>query len=261
VRGQVCKRIARRLREAGVSDLDAYRRRLEADPEEWHRLDSFCRITISRFCRDRPVFDWLARVGFPGLADAALAMGRNKLICWSAGCGGGEEPYTLRILWDLCLAGRFPGLELDIVATDADPVMLDRARRATYSAGCLREVPHPWIGRAFADGVGEFRLRQDFRHDIQFIRQDIRQEMPVGPFDLVLCRNLAFTYFDKAVQRNLLSRISRRMVNGGILIIGRNETLPGGVSGFEIEKGASAVCRFMNGHLHKQERAVDQRTT
>lgn len=227
-----------------MSDLNAYRRRLEADPEEWRRLDSFCRITISRFCRDRLIFDWLERVGFPALADAALAMGRNKITCWSAGCGSGEEPYTLRILWELCLADRFPSLRLDIVATDADSVVLNRARRAIYSAGCLREVPRARIEQAFVVRDGEYRLREEFRHGVRFIRQDIRRETPAGPFDLVFCRNLAFTYFDEAVQRRLLTRISHRMVRGGILIIGRNESLPSEVDGFKIEKDAPGLYRY-----------------
>ena len=62
VRGQVCKRIGRRLRALDLPDHGAYRQLLDADPGEWATLDSFCRITISRFCRDRQVIDWLEQV-------------------------------------------------------------------------------------------------------------------------------------------------------------------------------------------------------
>jgi chemotaxis protein methyltransferase CheR len=244
VRGQVCKRVARRMRTLGLADLDAYRRRLEADPGEWGRLDSFCRITISRFCRDRPVFEWLERTGLPELASIASAEGRNALSCWSAGCGSGEEPYTLRILWDLCLAARFPALQFEIVATDADTAMLARARQAVYPAGCLRELPRTWIEQAFARMGDEYRLREPFRHGVRFVRQDIRREMPAGPFDVVLCRNLVFTYFDRTVQRSVLSRTARRMSRGGILVIGRNETLPEGSNGFRMAAGASGIFRL-----------------
>ncbi len=254
VRNQVCKRIARRLRTLALADFDAYRHRLATDPEEWRRLDTFCRITISRFCRDRPVFDWLERVGLPALADAAVATGRKKLFCWSAGCGSGEEPYTLRILWDLCLADRFPSLSLDIVASDADSGVLERARCAVYSAGCLREVPRDWIERAFVARDDQYRLRRTFRHGVQFVRQDIRQKLPAGRFDLVLCRNLVFTYFDEAVQRRLLTRITSRMTNHGILVIGRRETLPGGVDGFKIAKGVPGIFRFASNQRHNHER-------
>jgi hypothetical protein len=53
VRRQVCKRINRRIKELGLADVAAYREHLERVPEEWPRLDALCRITISRFYRDR----------------------------------------------------------------------------------------------------------------------------------------------------------------------------------------------------------------
>jgi chemotaxis protein methyltransferase CheR len=243
VRGQVCKRIGRRLRALEVPDLAAYRRLLDDDPGEWAALDSLCRITISRFCRDRPVFEWLEKIGLPDLVGGVLAQGRTALRCWSAGCGGGEEPYTLRILWEECLASRFPALRLDVVATDAAPAMLARARRAAYQAGTLRELPESWVADAFTLSDGEYRLRERFRTGIRFLRQDIRRRMPSGSFDLVLCRNLAFTYFDEAGQRSVLGRIARRMIDGGILIVGRKENIPGDAAAFLPQPGAPGAYR------------------
>jgi chemotaxis protein methyltransferase CheR len=53
--------------------------------------------------------------------------------------------------------------------------------------------------------------------------------MPAGSFDLVLCRNLAFTYFDEEGQREVLRGIDERLVAGGYLVLGAHESLPGGV--------------------------------
>ena len=50
--------------------------------------------------------------------------------------------------------------------------------------------------------------------------------MPDGPFDLILCRNLAFTYFDAAIQATILDGLSRRLCPGGFLVIGSHENLP-----------------------------------
>jgi chemotaxis protein methyltransferase CheR len=244
VRGQVCKRIARRMRVLDMPDFDAYQRLLEADRNEWIELDSLCRITISRFCRDRQVFEWLEQTGLPDLAGKTIAQGRSLLRCWSAGCGGGEEAYTLRILWDLGLASRFPAICFDIVATDAAPAMLARARRAVYQAGTLRELPESRVADAFTRVQEEYRLRQEFRTGIRFLRQDIRQRMPRGPFDLVLCRNLVFTYFDEAGQRSVLRRIARRMAAGGILLVGRNERLPVDASKFSENHTAPGAYRY-----------------
>jgi chemotaxis protein methyltransferase CheR len=244
VRGQVCKRIARRMHALDLPDPGAYRQLLDADPAEWAKLESFCRITISRFCRDRQVFEWLGKAALPGLANRALAQDRAMLRCWSAGCGGGEEPYTLRILWDLCLASRFPALRFDIVATDVDPAMLARARRAVYRAGTLRELSESLVAGTFTRTQDEYRLRQAFQTGIRFLRQDIRQRMPRGPFDLVLCRNLVFTYFDEAGQRRVLRRIARRMTAGGVLLVGRNERLPADAADFGEDNAAPGAYHY-----------------
>ncbi len=59
VRAQVCKRIGRRMTGLGLSEFSSYRSYLEETPEEWSTLDTLCRITISRFYRDRDVFEHL----------------------------------------------------------------------------------------------------------------------------------------------------------------------------------------------------------
>jgi hypothetical protein len=61
---------------------------------------------------------------------------------------------------------------------------------------------------------------------VEFLVQDIRQEQPAEPFDLILCRNLVFTYLDEAWQRQLLSRMRERVVTSGVLVLGRHEELP-----------------------------------
>jgi chemotaxis protein methyltransferase CheR len=226
VRRQVCKRVDRRLAELGLASADAYRPYLAAHPSEWTRLDAMCRIPISRFSRDRAVFERLASEVLPILADACTARGASTLRAWSAGCASGEEPYSLKLLWQLEVRARYPAIALEIVATDAEPHMLERARRARYGASSLRTLPAGWIERAFRPVDGQHQLRPEFTTGIELRCEDIRECCPVGPFDLVLCRNLAFTYFDDELQRDTLTRLADRLVAGGFLVIGSHESLP-----------------------------------
>ncbi|MDH3859210.1 MAG: methyltransferase domain-containing protein, partial [Gammaproteobacteria bacterium] len=55
---------------------------------------------------------------------------------------------------------------------------------------------------------------------------------PTETFDLVLCRNLVFTYFDEDLQRNILDRMLGVLKPDGALVIGIHERLPEGVGGF-----------------------------
>jgi chemotaxis protein methyltransferase CheR len=99
VHRRVCKRLKRRILELGLNDLAAYRRWLEADPAEWCAFDECCHITISRFFRDRGVFEALRKQVLPDIAARAVHEKRRARIR-SAGCASGEEPYTLKIIWD-----------------------------------------------------------------------------------------------------------------------------------------------------------------
>ena len=94
VRRQVCRRLAVRIRTLGLSDVAAYRARLEADPAEWVEFRNCLPITISRFFRDREVFRALAQEVLPALADGVRQAGQRVLRAWSAGCASGEEPYS-----------------------------------------------------------------------------------------------------------------------------------------------------------------------
>jgi chemotaxis protein methyltransferase CheR len=231
VRKQVCKRVDRRIRDLGLAGVEAYQAYLEEHTDEWEQLDSLCRITISRFCRDKEVFAVLAEEVLPSLVRGVRERGDTTLRIWSAGCGSGEEPYTLAILWAVDLQSRFPEISIDIVATDADPNMMRRARDACYEFGSLKDLPESLRDRVFAREDDAYCLKPEYKRNIEFLEQDIRRELPVGPFDLILCRNLVFTYFDDAVQLKTLSRIVDAMHDNAALVIGAHEKLPEGAKG------------------------------
>ncbi len=226
VRRQVCRRLVRRAGELKLSGLDAYRGYLLDHPGEWPRVAEACRVTISRFYRDRGVFDALRHTVLPELAHQARRRGAPALRIWSAGCASGEETWSLRLAWTLDAGRPFADLPLAIVATDADPHLLERARRAVYPASALRELPSGWHEEAFERVEAGFLLRERFRVGIDFRCEDLGKTAPAGPFDAVLCRNLAFTYFDTDAQRAVLDTVLERLVDGGALVVGGHETPP-----------------------------------
>jgi chemotaxis protein methyltransferase CheR len=242
VRRIVCKRLARRLRELGLPDLAAYRAFLESHPGEWDVLDGYCRIPISRFYRDRGVFGSLEQDVLPALARAAVAAGRDGLACWSACCASGEEPYTLAMLWRLRLQPRFPGLGCRIVATDIEAHLLERARAGCYRASSLKALPPELLAEAFTHRGEELCIRDALRA-IEFRQQDIREAVPEGEFDLILCRNAALTYFEPALQHEVMRRVVAPLRPGGALVVGIHESLPAGLPGVMLWNGARAIYR------------------
>lgn len=243
VRRQVCRRISRRIGELGLADAAAYRGRLESEQAEWHALADLCTIPISRFYRDAAVFDCLGGSVLPALAEAALERGARRLECWSAGCASGEEPYTLAIQWRLALAARFPGIGLRVLGTDVDARLLERARAACYKASSIDALPAAWREHAFERRGALFCLLQDLRTDVELRREDLLAELPRQEFDLILCRNLAFTYFSDESACNALERLASRLRRGGALVVGLHEQLPQPPAEFQPWPGCRAIYR------------------
>ena len=104
--------------------------------------------------------------------------------------------------------------------------MLARARTGCYPRGSLKEMPDRLRELAFVRHEGLFCVRPECRAGIEFAQQDVRIAQPDGLFDLILCRNLVFTYFARVLQAALLERLVDRLRPGGGLVIGRGERLP-----------------------------------
>lgn len=225
VRRQVCKRIQRRIDALAIT-LDDYREQVIGDPTERRRLDGYCRVTISRFYRDQATWQRLEQEWLPALARDALEQGRSALCAWSIGCASGEEPYTLALLWTLRLSQGFPGVALDILATDSDAAMLERSEHACYAGGSLKHLPAQWREAGFEIRGHEHCLLPEYRTSVRLLRHDVRNPPPAARFDLILCRNLVFTYFEEALQREVLDGLAAAIRPAGVLVLGTHEALP-----------------------------------
>ncbi len=211
-----------------LPDLASYRAYLAAHTEEWAVLDSLCLIPISRFYRDRRVFDVLFRDYLPAIARAATTA---TVECWSAGCASGEEAYTILIGWKLLVGAEEPAPPLHMLGTDADPTLIERARDACYPPSALKDLPSDWLAVAFQQSPEGCLLRAEFRQGADFLCQNLREALPSQSFDVILCRNFVFTYFDSDMQRTMVDRLTSRLSERGLLVIGATETLPEGCAG------------------------------
>jgi chemotaxis protein methyltransferase CheR len=227
VRTQVCKRLYRRLGELELIDLKNYRKYLQDNPLEWHILDSLCRITISRFYRDKRTFDTLRSEILPELIQNAMPQGDKILSCWCIGAASGEEPYSVSLIWDTSINKQ--DIDLKILATDVDEHMINRASYGCYPASSIRELPAAITNRAFTRENELFCIKEVFKKRVKFLQQDVRTEQPRSSFDLIFCRNLVFTYFSCELQKEILRKILQHLKTGGALVIGSHEKLPANV--------------------------------
>ncbi|RPJ07699.1 MAG: hypothetical protein EHM36_06490, partial [Deltaproteobacteria bacterium] len=102
----------------------------------------------------------------------------------------------------------------------------ERAKAGKYKDSSLKEVPEEIRTRFFAFENGFYALDKSIRESIHFRRHDILRDEPFPEMDIVFCRNLAFTYFSKESQVEVLKRIAFSLREEGYLVIGRDEGLP-----------------------------------
>jgi chemotaxis protein methyltransferase CheR len=213
-RDQMERRIKTWVERREGGDLATYLVRLRKDPTE---LDAFLdRVTInvSHLWRHGDQFTALADHVLPELAQ----MGRVR--AWSAGSSYGAEAYTIAAV----AREAVPNARVEIRGTDLDKRMIERARRAEFSADDMRQVPPAVIKRHFEplpDGgaVAGKNLQRMVRFDVGDL---LRMRVSPASFELILCRNTVI-YFTEEVRDALHTRLADALVPGGYLVVGASE--------------------------------------
>lgn len=237
------RRITARMRRVDASTFGAYLERLSADGEEGQALLDALSINVTSFFRNPPMWEALR----PVLRE--LSTSRRRVRLWSAACSDGREAYSLAML-----ALSDPEVEearLSITATDINEAALRRAEEGRYRSTRTTDIADQLSP---LDDVDAYVDREEDRFSIEpavkrlvdFRRHDLIRDDPLGPFDLVLCRNL-FIYIDPARKAPVLETIDASLAPRGYLVIGMAETLPSAYRGsFETVADRSRIHRRLD---------------
>jgi chemotaxis protein methyltransferase CheR len=195
-KSQVIKRIRNRMQELHLSGgYSQYKTYLQANPGEWDHLEKLCDVTISKFFRDRALWDYLRR---DLLKNLLLSNDDRNVTIWSAGCCNGEEPYSIALTVQMIAEENPYNSPVSILATDRNRQVLERAKKRKYPAGALNELTQDEINSYFNKTREEtevYTLQDRIAINVEFECRDIRTSLPDQTFDILFCRNIAFTYF------------------------------------------------------------------
>jgi chemotaxis methyl-accepting protein methylase len=231
-----------RLRELGIDGYGDYLEILRSASREAALLPDLMRVTVSRFFREQEVWQEAAERILPDLV--AEDPGAGRLLAWSAGCCGGEEPFSLALLWLEHLQPLHPAWSLEIIATDIDAASLQRAQSALYRGETLREVPRGVRERWFSREDALWRLDGKARSLVRFEERNLLTDPPPQGVDLLLCRYLAFTYYTGERLRAAVQRLWEALRPGGVLMVGAKEFISGpALELFEAEVGSRVFYR------------------
>jgi chemotaxis protein methyltransferase CheR len=174
------------------------------------------------------------------LLGAELAGASGPLRLWSAGCATGEEPYSLALA--LLVAGRDRD-EDRVLGTDVSARALATARAGVYGARATRRLPPDLAARWFQDTGEGARVDARLARRVAFLRHNLLDPPPPGPFDAVACRNVLI-YFEAEVAAAALRRLAEAVRPGGWLLLGPVELPLAGGLGFEwVERGGATLLR------------------
>lgn len=213
-------RVEARMRGLGIADFSRYLELIRSDAAEAAALPDLMRVTVSRFFREHACWDALSRQVLPGMLRGRA---EGEFRVWSAGCCGGEEPYSLAIVWLENFSQDYPGISFGVMATDIDGESLSRARRGIYGKGSLREVPAAMIDKYFLQEKGLFRIRDEVRALVRFEERNLLSDPPPKGIDLLLCRYLAFTYYQGERLEAAAGRLKEALSPAGVLMAGLKE--------------------------------------
>ncbi len=222
----VLRRLAARLRAAGVADLAGYCRRLDADPGEIRRLVEALTVNVSEFFRNPGTFRALTREVLPALVAQRRAEGGRSIRVWSAGCATGEEPYSLAITFCEHLGEALRDFLVAIYATDVDAPSLAAARAGRYRPPSLARLPRHILRRYFEADPRGLRVCKPVRRMVHFRQHDLLDPAPFRRVDLVVCRNVLI-YMVRTFQERILEALFEVLNPGGFLVLGKVEGLAG----------------------------------
>jgi chemotaxis protein methyltransferase CheR len=214
-RGQMERRIRTFADRRGITKLEQYAVVLADSRTELDEFLDRVTINVSQLWRNPEQWELLKNTVLPEFAE------RSRLKAWSAGSSYGAEAYTLAAV----CAEALPRVRSEIVGTDIDRRMVERAREGIFSVGDARDVPRTQRVRWFTERDGMLHADPELRKRCRFEAGDLLTMRPAqGIYDLVLCRNTVI-YFTPDVKDALHARLAAAVVPGGYLMVGSTERI------------------------------------
>ncbi len=113
---------------------------------------------------------------------------------------------------------------MKIYGTDIDDDALQSARRASYPAAAIDAVPDEFRDKYFEKVDDRFVFRPQLRSSMVFGHLDVLRDAPISRLEMLACRN-TLMYFNAETQAQVIARFHFALNEGGLLMVGKAETL------------------------------------
>ncbi|WP_084031969.1 chemotaxis protein CheB [Desulfonatronum lacustre] len=217
----VTRRIERRMSINRIDEIKEYVAYMQSYPAEAATLFRELLIGVTRFFRDRDVFDFVRQECLPDVLDRAA---NRESRFWVAGCSTGEEAYTLAILAKEYMLESGVNRELKIFATDIDRNAVQFAANGVYPESIVADVPEDLMIKYFYKRKDSYQISREIREMVVFAQHNLIKDPPFTNIDLISCRNLLI-YFQPVLQRKVFEFFNFSLNLRGLLVLGTSETI------------------------------------
>ncbi|NQT24052.1 tetratricopeptide repeat protein [candidate division KSB1 bacterium] len=245
--------------EFGFSDVTECIEWLLSRPLKKHQVEvlaSHLTVGETYFIREPKVFEALEKTILPELIRKRWD-DEKRIRIWSAASCSGEEPYSIAILLDRII----PDLQswnIEILATDINPLFLNRASQGLYREWSFRGTPY-WLKENYfktnKDGFYEIIPRIKRMVKIQYLNlvEDIYPSVfnNTNAMDIIFCRNVLMYFSDPQV-KNVIERLYHSLLDDGCLIVASSETSPIFNTHFKTENHPGAILYRKNLNLDEK---------
>jgi chemotaxis protein methyltransferase CheR len=219
------------------------------EPDDWQKVMDALAVQETYLWREidqlRAVVDCLV----PELV--ASHRGRPVRI-WCGACASGEEPLTMAMLLEE--AGWFDRAPIELIATDASPAAIAKARKGEYTQRSFRNLPPLMKEKYFVAATNHWAVMPWLHRRVSYDLVNLVSEHEVSRYasaPVVLCRNVFIYFSDRSIQRTL-TMLERAMPSPAYLCVGVSESLLRRTTVFDLQeiggsfiyvKGARAPAR------------------
>lgn len=225
-KAMVASRISRRLSRLALPSFEDYLCLVEVPhAPERRRMVTALTTNVSSFFREEHHFETLRDETLPALLERARAGDRVRL--WSAGCANGQEAYSIALTL-LDLEPRAGELDIRILGTDIDPVVVRAADLGAYHTSMVKDVPQSHLRDHFVFDASSstYKAKPKLRSLVLFRELNLHEQWPMpGRFDVIFCRNVVI-YFGEETSHTLWSRFAGKLNDAGWLFVGHSEKIP-----------------------------------
>ncbi|HHY73168.1 MAG TPA: protein-glutamate O-methyltransferase CheR [Bacillus bacterium] len=212
---QMKRRLTSLYEKKGYKNFQQFFEAMSTDRKVLDEFLDRMTINVSEFYRNGKRWEVLQKKIIPKLLEK-----NKKLKVWSAACSTGEEPYTLAMV----LSNFMPLSQIQILATDLDETVINRAKIGIYPDRSLAEVPEDMKRKYFTkDGIF-YKVSDEIKRTVTFKKHNLLADTFDTNFDLIVCRNVLI-YFTEEAKEVLYKKFSAALRPGGILFVGSTEQI------------------------------------